>query len=174
MTTRTTLCAAMAALLAAPLAQAAEDGFYLGAGLGEANTKIQDASLSLKDTQGAYKIIAGFRPLDFVAVEANYVDFGKAAQAGNSAKSRAVDAFVVGFLPIPLVDIYGKLGYANWKITPGISTADFKKSGSDLAYGGGVQMGFGGLSVRVEYEKFNASSAQDLSLVSAGLTWTFL
>ncbi|MFT3906525.1 MAG: outer membrane beta-barrel protein [Steroidobacteraceae bacterium] len=163
---------ATSAALANHVAAAADNGLYVGASMGAANTNF--SSVDLKDTQGAYKIIAGIRPLSLLAVEANYVDFGKARDNGNTAKSRAMDVFAVAFLPIPVLDVYAKLGYANWKVDSGVSSSDFKHSGSDLAYGGGIQFGLGSLSGRVEYEKFNVSSGNNLSLISAGLTWTFL
>lgn len=154
-------------------ALAADNGFYLGAGLGQANTKIDEAPLSLDDHHSAYKLIAGFRALDLLAVEANYVDFGKVGEATQTAHPRAVGVFAIGYLPIPIVDVYGKVGYANWKLRPEISAADFKDNGSDFAFGGGLQLHWGSLAARVEYEKYQAKSADDLSLVSAGLTWTF-
>ena len=74
-----------AALLALPVlpAVAADNGFYLGASVGQANLKIDDltnerfrTTISTPTTL-AFKLIAGMRPLDWLGVEAAYVNFGE-------------------------------------------------------------------------------------------------
>lgn len=164
----------LTACLCVGTAVASDKGLYVGGSIGEANTSFQDATVSLADSQGAYKGIVGFRLPAVLAFEADYLDFGKAADNGSHVKARALAGYVMYFLPIPVVDIYAKVGYANWK-GEGTLSASYDKSQSDLAYGGGAQIGWGKVAVRVEYDKINASSpAKDLSMVSAGLTYTFL
>src|SRR6188472_2660971 len=54
----------------APQASAADNGFYLGAGITQTEFDIDDVgSDSLDDN--SFKLIAGFRPLDWLAIEAN-------------------------------------------------------------------------------------------------------
>src|SRR5688572_21662056 len=61
--------------LAAGAAQAADNGFYLGAGITQSQIDgFQSQDFDLEDT--AWKVIAGFRPLDVFAVEASYMDLG--------------------------------------------------------------------------------------------------
>ena len=74
-----------AALLTLPVlpAVAADNGFYLGGSVGQANLKIDnltdnvfpDDDFDADDT--AFKLIAGIRPLDWFGVEAAYVNFGE-------------------------------------------------------------------------------------------------
>jgi hypothetical protein len=169
------------ALFALPVlpAVAADNGFYLGGSIGQANLKIDDLSdgISTGDFDAddtAWKLIAGIRPLDWLGVEAAYVNFGKPEDTVLGQKLQAegdgISAFAVGFLPTGPVDLYAKVGLISWdsKIS-----GDFNDDGTDLAYGVGAQFRVLGLSIRAEYEKFDVSEV-DLDMISVGLTYTFL
>jgi hypothetical protein len=54
----------------APQAAAADNGFYLGAGITDTKFDIDDVGDGSLD-DNSFKLIAGFRPLDWLAVEAN-------------------------------------------------------------------------------------------------------
>ena len=169
------------ALMALPVlpAVAADNGFYLGGSVGQANLKISDitdgistADFDADDT--AFKLIAGIRPLDWLGVEAAYVNFGEPEDTVLGQKLKAdgdgISAFAVGFLPTGPVDLFAKVGLISWdsKIS-----GSFDDSGTDLAYGVGAQFRVLGLSIRAEYEKFDISDV-DLDMISVGLTYTFL
>jgi hypothetical protein len=170
-----------AALLTLPVlpAVAADNGFYLGGSVGQANLKIDDiAGISEADFDAddtAFKLIAGIRPLDWLAVEAAYVNFGEPEDdvLGGSlqADGDGISAFAVGFLAVGPVDLFAKAGLIAWdsKIEGGF----FDDDGSDLAYGVGAQFRVLGLSIRAEYEKFEITDV-DLDMISIGLTYTFL
>ena len=170
-----------AALLTLPVlpAVAADNGFYLGGSVGQANLKIDDLSdgISTADFDAddtAFKLIAGMRPLDWLGVEAAYVNFGEPEDTVLNQKLKAdgdgISAFAVGFLPTGPVDLFAKVGLISWdsKIS-----GSFDDSGTDLAYGVGAQFRVLGLSIRAEYEKFDISDV-DLDMISVGLTYTFL
>ena len=170
-----------AALLALPVlpAVAADNGFYLGGSVGQANLQIDDLSdgISTGDFDAddtAFKLIAGIRPLDWLGVEAAYVNFGEPEDTVLGQKLEAegdgISAFAVGFLPTGPVDLFAKLGLISWdsKIS-----GSFDDDGTDLAYGVGAQFRVLGLSIRAEYEKFEISDV-DLDMISVGLTYTFL
>jgi opacity protein-like surface antigen len=172
------LCAALLVLPALPAA-AADNGFYLGASVGQANLQIDDLSdgISTGDFDSddtAFKLIAGIRPLDWLAVEAAYVNFGEPEDTVLGQKLKAdgdgISAFAVGFLPTGPVDLFAKAGLISWdsKIS-----GSFDDDGTDLAYGAGAQFRVLGLSIRAEYEKFDISDV-DLDMISVGVTYTFL
>jgi hypothetical protein len=48
------------------------------------------------------------------------------------------------------------------------------EDGTDLAYGAGVQFRLLSLGVRAEYEKFDIDDAEDVNMLSIGVTYTFL
>jgi hypothetical protein len=170
-------------VLAAPLALAAatapafavDKGLYLGAALGQTESGLRDSNFNFKDRDQGYKLIAGIRMLGVLAVELNYVDLGVSSVGGARAKTKAADGFALVFLPIPLVDVYGKVGLVSWKTDASAPTlASFRRSGSDVAYGAGVQLHFGKVSARLEYEAFDAREAARPNMLSLGATYTFL
>ncbi|MBS0387200.1 MAG: outer membrane beta-barrel protein [Proteobacteria bacterium] len=167
--------AALALACAAPKAFSVDHGFYVGAALGQTESGLRDSNFNFKDRNQGFKVIAGIRALSLLAVELNYIDLGTSNVGAASARTKAGAGFVMGFLPIPLVDVYGKLGYVSWKTdasAPSLGT--FRTTGSDLAYGAGVQLHFGSLSARLEYEAFDAQAAAKPTMLSLGATYTFL
>jgi hypothetical protein len=172
-----------AALLTLPVlpAVAADNGFYLGGSVGQANLQIDDLTggalpdddFDADDT--AFKLIAGIRPLDWLAVEAAYVNFGEPSDevAGFDleADGDGISAFAVGFLAVGPVDLFAKAGLIAWDSK--IEGGAFDDDGSDLAYGVGAQFRVWGLALRAEYEKFEISDV-DLDMISVGVTYTFL
>ena len=180
-----TLFLAVTLVLASAAAQAADNGFYLGAGVTQ--VKLEDVGddfdagdldeFEIDDT--AFKIIAGFRPLDFLAVEANYVDLGSADEniggVQFSADAKAFGAYALGFFPIAIVDLYAKAGLVRWETEAsagGLFQID--DDGTEFAYGAGAQVRLGSLAARLEYEQFDVDNTDGVELLSLALTWTFL
>jgi hypothetical protein len=160
---------------------AVDKGLYLGAALGQTQSGLRDSHFNFKDRDQGYKLIAGIRMLGVLAVELNYVDLGVSNFDGARAKTKAADGFAMVFLPIPLVDVYGKVGLASWKTdasAPAVpapnAPGSYRRTGSDWAYGAGVQLHFGSVAARLEYEAFNAKEAARPNMLSLGVTYTFL
>ena len=165
------------ATLAAGTASAADNGFYLGASLGQSDVNIDSGPLEVDGDDTGFKLIAGFRPLDWFAVELNYVDFGDVDSDGGAfkAESDAISAYAVGFVPVGPVDLFAKAGVvkSDTSVNSDVGEA-FKSDGTDFTYGAGVQFRFLSLSARLEYEIFDVDDVNDLNLLSVGLTYTFL
>jgi opacity protein-like surface antigen len=164
-------------LLLSGAAQAADNGIYIGAAIGRANLEIDNIDIAANDFKGddtGYKLIAGFRPFDWLAVEANYVDFGKPADTVAGTKIRtegsAVSGFAVGFLSFGPVDAFAKVGLVSWDT----KVHNIDTDGTDFAYGVGVQFRLLSLSLRAEYEVFDIGDVDDANMISVGLTYTFL
>lgn len=165
-------------------ALAADNGFYVGAAIGQGGVKTDEVDLgtAFDDFDGddtGFKVIAGFRPLEWFAVELNYVDLGTAEDTVGGldlhVDTTGIDAFAVVFLPIPVVDIFAKAGVISWDQDASISgLGSASEDGTDLAYGIGVGMGFGSLGARLEYERFEIEDTDTVDMISLGLTWTFL
>lgn len=173
-------------------ADAADNGVYLGAGVTRSSIDTSDGFIerssngfSLHDNDNGYKFIAGIRPLDWLAVETNYIDFGKVhdTSPGNvydaKYQLRGVDAFAVGLFTLPFVDLYAKAGLIRWDAKASVSnlTSLFSRnsdSGTDFAYGAGVQARFGSLGGRLEYERFNVPDTNKVAALTLAVTWTFL
>jgi hypothetical protein len=172
------LCAASLPTLAA------DNGFYIGASVGQGgvDTESADFGFVTEDFDGddtGFKVIAGFRPLEWLAIEANYVDLGTAsdnvAGVNVDVDTKGIDAFGVLFLPLPVVDIFLKAGVISWDIDANVAgLGSVSDDGTDLAYGLGAGLGFGNFGVRAEYERFEIQDTDTVDMISVGFTWTFL
>jgi OOP family OmpA-OmpF porin len=157
-------------------AVAADNGIYLGASVGQSGLEIDDFDYDASAT--GYKIIAGWRFLDWLAVEGNYVDFGsgddRVADTKIETEADGISLSAVGFLPVGPVDLFARVGAVDWSAdlsSPGSGSGS--DDGTDLTYGIGAQFRVWSLSIRAEYEMFDISDA-DLDMISVGVTWTFL
>jgi OOP family OmpA-OmpF porin len=168
--------ACVAGLGFASAAGAADNGFYLGASLGQSNVEVRQGLANIDGDDTGYKLIAGIRPLDWLAVEANYIDFGKVEDGGAVSENDGLSAFVVGFLPVGPVDLFAKGGLVKSNSTVKLSGVGklFDTDGTDFAYGVGAQFRLLSVSLRAEYEVFDVEHVKDLNMLSVGVTYTFL
>ena len=179
------------AVFAAPAA-ATETGFYIGGGLGISSLDARDfdpdyAHLRFEDEDFGAKIFAGYRPFKYFAVEAGYTDFGndKVWEGGNAQFYEEADihvtmwsGYAVGLIPLSgKVDLFGKLGYASWDVDNRVNsrgeTEDRSTSGSDLAFGAGVNFRFNKLGARFEGDWLEIPDTSGVFLFSISLTYIF-
>jgi OmpA-like transmembrane domain len=152
----------------------AEDGLYLSGALGAAQQNYDTRTFDAHGSQTGYKFALGFRPIDLLAAEVSYVDFGRAFNGINYADTYAAGAFALAFLPIPLIDVYGKVGLAEWRTDAQSPGFGFHRNGANVAYGAGVGTNWGRIGARVEYERYEVSHSNDMGMASIGVVWTFL
>jgi hypothetical protein len=172
------------ALLALP-AIAADNGFYLGASVGESGIKIdqdfEDIDFSGGDT--SFKAFAGFRFITFLGVEGSYVDLGSPSEFLEALDGTietgisGYDGFVVGYLPLGIADIFAKAGVIAWdaSISGQIDGVTERQSedGTDPAYGIGIQFRIKSFAIRAEFEYFDIEGAKYVYMYSLGGSFTF-
>jgi len=199
---------AMAALSASAAALADNPlGLYVGAGVGTAtmgnnfnNYDPTGYAGGFHDHDAAWKVIAGLRPIPFVGAELEYIDFGNAGGDNGyysgtydfsvSAHPKATVLYGMGYLPLPLpfLDVYGKLGFAHLQTdnsyfspvacpTPSSGgscsvASRFDQEFNRFAYGAGVQAKFQDFAFRGEYERVS-SPYGDPGAFMVSVTWTF-
>jgi OOP family OmpA-OmpF porin len=180
------LVSLVALALVGTCASAADNGIYLGAATALDQTlHASGGPYDLDVNNRPYKLIFGIRPIDHFGVEVNYVDYGSAKNADFifettvNAHAKFYDAFAVGYLPLPLVDLYAKAGLVRWDTDFQVTSIGgpqprVSDSGTDFAYGAGAQVRFGSLAARLEYERFDVTNSNRVDIVSVGVTWTFL
>jgi len=181
-------------------------GLFVGAAFGESHLRSEkyvqgdtDYSSLLEGHHSAWYVAAGIRPFQPLGLELQYIDFGKlhagAGSIGGQGGISAVDAkagtlSALGYLPLPVpfLDVYGKVGVARLHETTteigpvpncpvgvipcGPGTSDISNWSTNFAYGAGVQGKIGSLAIRAEYERVSASG-ENPSIASLGVTWTF-
>jgi OOP family OmpA-OmpF porin len=152
------LCSASPAAFARDPALA---GPYFGGSIGDSTVQFKDdetrQEFDADDT--GFKVIAGYRIIDWVAVELNYTDFGKPVDrifgVDLEAQYTAVSVSALGMLPLGRnFDLFGRLGVARLDAdfsARGFSGSDSEKS-TEPVFGIGAQFRANNLAIRVEYE----------------------
>jgi len=178
-------------------------GFYIGAGAGESQIRSDDSRYGLpgyyNDYQTAWQGFIGIRPISLIGLEAAYIDFGQPSRhhnydfnvSGSDSHPTAPALFAVGYLPIPIpfIDVFGKVGAARLSTTltdfvqqPCIAngpcpyfvpTSRHQVTDTRFAYGAGVQSRFPfGLTIRGEYERISSPFGDPDALIVSVL-WQF-
>ena len=160
--------------LGASLARADEGLFYVGAGVIRDNLK-DVASINGDLNATSWKAFGGVHPVSWFAVEADYIDLGSQTSTyidtTTHLEYKAFGGYAVGFvpLPVPFLDVFGKLGLARWN-SSGSSTASplfsLSDNGTEFAWGVGAQVHFGMFGARLEYENFNIRNTDGANVVS--------
>jgi OOP family OmpA-OmpF porin len=150
--------------------------FYLGTGLGVANTKddvrFRDlGNVSLDDDSTAYKIFAGYRVTENLGVEGGYRNFGEADAGPFSLKTDGFDVSAVGFLPVGPVELFAKGGIIFWDTNGRGPVPD--ASGENLMYGIGGQVHITSLFFRLESEWFDMDFPEDAQMITGSVGWSF-
>jgi len=198
------------ALLAASAGvPAAERGFYLGVGRASvdahystdeavafpADNGLPEGFFAKRDLRplgaSAWRAMAGYRVVDWLAIEGGYDDF-----AGNGkptaftcaiaapcpvrevGDANSLSLSVLALYPRGPIDLFVKAGAAHWqgdvefRDGNGSRLTTSRTNGTDPVFGAGVQVRYLRVLARLEYArtKFGADSAD---LVSLGLAWTF-
>jgi hypothetical protein len=180
---------ALAATMGATSALAVDNGIYVGASVGESGIEV-DLNPSLPnadfdDGDTAFKVNVGWRILDWVGIEANYVDLGSPKDtlqdsAGDDAdiefESDGINFSGLLFLPVGPIDLFARAGFISWDAKLSLDGVGEIASddGMDFSYGAGAQFRVWSLSLRAEYERFEIGAADDVDMISVGLMWTFL
>jgi hypothetical protein len=173
-------CALVLLLVSSTAWAGGDSGLYLGGSLGSAGLDVSAGNVSYDDNDMAYKIFGGYNfgivPLVNVAIEGSYVDFGTAEGSvlGNSVETgvTGLDAFGLAGVNMGPIMLFGKVGAIYWdgEFSDPSGTSD--DSGSDPAYGLGLQFQLLSIAIRAEYELF-ALDDVDIGFVSAGVSLTF-
>jgi hypothetical protein len=186
-------------LLVSAGAQAANPlGLYVGAGGGRADLRLDpghytDTCRFTNCTDAAvagWTAFAGLQPLPFLGAELQYLDFGHTGKAGvdlYSERARALAVFATGTVPLPFVDLYGKVGAG--RVNTNVSAVfvggiecilhrcEERTDRTDTRFGWGLGAQFrlpklSSLALRAEYVRFGVPYG-DPDLLSFVLLWKF-
>ena len=164
-------------LLFCPVAEAKDEGFYLGAGLGlsslEQSVRLTESGkVKIDDNDYAYKMFGGYQLSPWLAVEGGFRDMGTLSSGRVKTDLSGIDAFAVAGFPLGPVRLFGKLGgiYAqsDTRIRGGVKFSD---DGFDLGAGAGLEFELGSFGLRGEAEYFDALDG--VWMYSVGATFTF-
>jgi len=164
----------------------ADTGPYIGASIGNASfdTEFTDAvdTFEFDESDLGWKAYGGFNfdigPI-YLGGEVGYVNFGNPSFGGGGAvpqielEADGLNAFFVPGLDFGFIGVFAKAGVIWWDAEGTLDNLRASDDGNDTAYGIGARLTFGSFEVRAEYEIFDIENTDDVSLLSAGLVWTF-
>jgi OOP family OmpA-OmpF porin len=166
-------------------------GFYVGAGIGTASLELEDAdsSADFSGDDTGWKIAAGYRFLKWVAVEANYEDYGRPEDDVLGVRLRgdfnSFSVSALGLLPLGNFDLFARGGLARWEgsLSAVNFGVDVSEDNTDPLFGFGAQFRTGQLALRLEYQALLLGFDDDnddeadgddwVDLLALGVTWTF-
>ena len=183
------LAGAVLFTLGAINADAAESGFFMGGSIGtaavEANVNdgivLPDPAPIFDENDFGWKFLAGY---DFalsdtfsLGIEGGYVDLGSPSAdvvtVPVSLDPTGLNLYGTAGVDIGPVGLFAKYGFVDWEVDGNIGGIDFKDDGNDPAYGLGVRFNLGSVEIRGEYEIFDISDVEDVTLLSAGIVVRF-
>jgi hypothetical protein len=162
--------------LLATASQAADSGFYVGAGTGQATVEVASGGQTSNENSTPYRAFAGYRlgaiPILDFAGEIGYRDLGTAeGTVGGSTvsyQSTGADAAALVIFPILGFDLFGKFGVFQYNLDKTVNGTTTGYSGTAPMYGAGVGFRFWRLGIRAEYEYLDVDEAnkQQVGMVS--------
>ena len=156
----------------------AEEGFYVGAGVGLTQIEDDEAGLSFDDSAIGWRVLAGYQFTDHFAIEGGYFDSG---EAEDSILGFDVDIELTGFTVfgvgiIPLNDaweLFGKAGYYDGEAEASVLGVSVDDDESGLVLGVGARYNFGNnVAVRGDFDWFD-TEADRIWSVGIGIEYTF-
>lgn len=162
----------------------AESGLYLGASVGNAKVggpkdlefEVENEDLrNLDDSDVGWKIFGGLK-FTVLAVEAGYVDFGVIEEGDASVEIGGFNAFGILSMGLGPVEIFGKAGGFVWESDYrdySDAAQRYKDDGFDPVVGLGAAVTLGGIGIRAEYEYYDISEFDEVSMLSLGATFWF-
>lgn len=173
---------ALAILLAAsglPLVghAGAESGAYIGAGAGNSNIKGPVNEEDFDTDATGYKLIVGYNfgvvPLIDLAIEGTYVDMGEESLGDITYTQTSFNGFGLLGLSFGPLGLFAKAGLSAWDADTSIAGLKTSESGSDPVYGIGARLQIASITGRIEYEYYDQSNFDDVSMASLSLLYTF-
>lgn len=179
---RSLVALSLGTIFAASTAAADDQGFYIGANIGQSST--DTVTLSTKTATG-FSLIAGYQIIKYLAVEVEWTDFGSPTlgtnanyvpPAGSSSRIDGYGVKAVGIYPInDMWSVFAKLGYAQTRWTGNVS-----QNKNDLTYGIGGQFNWDKhWGVNLNYDLYKATGPATLnqtatvSMPSIGVQYRF-
>lgn len=170
--------------LLATASQAADQGFYVGVGTGQAKVEDQPSQLggpTFDESSTPYRVFGGYRlgliPILDFAAEVGYRDLGKAegTVAGSTVtyQAKGADGSILAIFPILGFDFFGKVGVMQYDLDKTFNGATTGYSGTAPLYGVGAGFRFWRLGIRAEYERIDIDDVKSMDIGMISATFRF-
>lgn len=184
----------------APTTASANDlGLYAGASFVQTKFEHDWSDLpsgvtirDVDDEDQGFKVLFGWRPVRWFALEASYADLGAASGNTNvvclaaigfpcptrlSADVQSTQLSALGLWPVGDFDLFARAGVQRWEADAEIADASTviaraSEHDTDLVYGIGAQYRYQRVAVRLEFEHLELEESE-AEAVSMGVTYSF-
>ena len=173
-------------------------GFYIGAGYGQFDTKVEDLE-GVEDLIGdldtddsAWKFFVGWRLNPYIAFELDYIDLGNPRgnfDASGSSGDYGLEfagfaPYVIGTLPLGIFEIFGKVGYYIHDLEVQVDLEEIGSgerevfesddNGEAFVYGVGAGVTFiDHINAKIEYELMDLDEVEDAYTLWLTAAWRF-
>ncbi len=161
---------------------AADQGFYIGANVGQAKLSTTAQINPATTSTTAFSVLGGYQINKYFAVEGQYINLGDFKEGnGTSHTVTGYGATAVGILPFnDQWSAYGKLGYANTTLGNSNTGGAGGTSRNAVTYGAGAQYNVNQqLGVRLGYDNYGVAAGTagtnttTIGVISAGVVYKF-
>ncbi len=162
------------------------DGLYLGAGLGDFSTGVEDIEdvdaddVDFDSNNNASKLFAGWRFNRFVAIQVDFIDFERSVDARDqlnivATQSEGVAPSIVGTLPLGPIELFARAGILWYDLEiDRDNTSLVDDSDRDPIFGAGIGVTVAKrLNLRAEYEVVEIDGLDDSNAVWLTAAWRF-
>lgn len=179
---KTTLAIISSTLLAvgfaAPSALAAESGFYVGAGAGQATLRDDASGIGdVDESDTAWKAFVGYRlgalPILDFAGELTYRDFGKPGGSNFEYEASGYDASALGILTLGPIDLFARVGVGQYDVESKINGISDDNDGTAGMFGIGAGFRIGRVNIRAEWERVEPDGIDNIDMYTINAYWRF-
>lgn len=181
-TSLTSLTALCCLLMAGPASADENSGLYLGVGLGDFSSEINDlddVDIDFDTDSDAKRFFAGWRFNRVLALQLDYFDYGDSSSASNllsiESEAKGIAPSLVATLPLGPIELFGRAGWLFYDLNVSADGAEvFDDSNDDFVYSAGIGVTLlQRLSLRAEYEVIEIDEIDDTKAVWVTAAWRF-
>ncbi len=176
----TTACIGLLiAAFTASSALAADSGFYVGGGAGQATFRDEAPAIGdIDESDMAWKGFVGYRfggliPLLDLAGELTYRDFGKPDGITFKYEATGYDASALGILTLGPIDLFARFGVGQYDVEETINATTTDHDGSGTLYGVGAGLRIWKVNVRAEWERVEADGVDNIDMYTLNAYFQF-
>ena len=159
----------------------AQKGFYFGGNVGPSfiNKKITEIDrddLNFEGKDLAYKLYAGYKVPGFLAFEGGYRNLGSVSEDLTEYNNYGWDISTKGNISLGPLQVFGKVGAYFNNIHVAFQDPlhpDLNKSNTKFMFGFGAGLNIQRLGLRAEWESLDFSKDSKVSMLTAGITYSF-
>ena len=152
-------------------AQDDQDGAYIGLGIGDFSSSIDD--INFDEDESALKLFGGYRFNQFLGVQLDYYDLGKSASGAFGFETMGYAARVEGTLPLAFVELFATAGLLYSSVEAEFNGVEFlDESDNDPVYSVGIGFEIAErLVLRLEYEIIDIETFDDSEALWFTAAW---